>query len=196
VPDAQLAHRGARRGGAQSLIDLEEGVLDELALLLRLLFRLREVGQGLPWYLVLQAAMQDPIESFVDFWPHYVHSHRNPVNRALHYAGTTAVLGTVATAAVTLNPAWLLLAPVVGYGPAWVGHFVFEHNKPATFQHPLWSLRGDFRMYRLALRGKMRAELERICGGDLPAEHSHEDHLERARAEHAMHTNGTAPATA
>lgn len=132
--------------------------------------------------------MPSPIRSFDEFWPHYVHAHRNPVNRGLHYAGTTAVLGTVAAATVTLNPAWLLLAPVVGYGPAWVGHFVFERNKPATFQHPLWSLRGDFKMYALALRGKMGDELERICGGGLSADHTHEDHLGQS-------SNG-APATA
>ena len=140
--------------------------------------------------------MQDHIESFEAFWPHYVHAHRDPVNRALHYAGTTAVLGTVATAAVTLSPAWLLLAPVVGYGPAWVGHFVFEHNKPATFQHPLWSLRGDFKMYWLALQGKMGAELERVCGGDRPADHSHQDHLENGRDASASHENGSVRATA
>lgn len=142
--------------------------------------------------------MSDTVHSFEEFWPHYVHAHRNPVNRALHYAGTTAVIGTVATAAVTLNPGWLLLAPVVGYGPAWVGHFFFEHNKPATFQHPLWSLRGDFKMYGLALRGKMRDEVERLCGGDLSPDHTHEDHLARAHAagETRAHTNGAAPATA
>ncbi len=116
------------------------------------------------------------IDTFAEFWPHYVHAHRNPVNRALHYAGTTAMLGTVAAAALTLNPAWLLAAPVVGYGPAWVGHFVFERNRPATFEHPLWSLRGDFRMCWLAARGRMRDELERVCGGDLDAEHTHDDH--------------------
>src|SRR3984957_18688806 len=103
----------------------------------------------------MRPTMQESIDSFDDFWPHYVHAHRNPIHRALHVVGTTAVIGTVATAAVTLNPAWLLLAPVVGYGPAWVGHFVFERNKPATFDHPLWSFRGDFKMCWLALRGKM-----------------------------------------
>jgi hypothetical protein len=123
--------------------------------------------------------MQDRIDSFEAFWPHYVHAHRNPVNRALHYAGTTAVVGTGVAAVVTLNPAWLLLAPVVGYGPAWIGHFVFEKNKPATFDHPVWSLMADFKMYGLALRGKMRAEVERICGGDLPVDHTHADHLAR-----------------
>ena len=121
-----------------------------------------------------------PIETFEDFWPHYVHAHRNPVNRALHYAGTTAVIGTVALATLTINPGWLLLAPVAGYGPAWLGHFVFEKNKPATFEHPLWSLRGDFKMYALALRGKMQEELDRVCGGDLPPNHTHADHLSRA----------------
>ena len=142
-----------------------------------------------PCYPLGAVAMQEHIDSFEEFWPHYVHAHRNPVNRGLHYVGTTAVLGTVAAAAFTMNPLWLLAAPVVGYGPAWVGHFVFERNKPATFQHPLWSLRGDFRMYGLALRGKMREELERVCGGDLAPDHTHDDHLARQQ-------NGEAATTA
>jgi hypothetical protein len=102
----------------------------------------------------------DP-QSFEEFWPFYVGEHKNPVNRALHYAGTTMVIGTVATAAVTMNPLWLLATPIVGYAPAWIGHFVFEKNVPATFKHPLWSLAADFKMYGLALRGKMAEELER-----------------------------------
>src|SRR6185312_10447281 len=132
------------------------------------------------------------IESFDDFWPHYVHAHRDPRCRALHYAGTTAVLGTFAASVLTLNPGWLLLAPVVGYGPAWVGHFVFEKNRPATFEHPLWSLRGDFKMYLLALKGQMAEEVERVCGGDLPPNHTHHDHLERAAGRGA---NGVGAAT-
>jgi hypothetical protein len=62
------------------------------------------------------------IETFDDFWSHYVHAHRHPINRALHYAGTTAAVATILGAAVTINPGWLLLAPVVSYGPAWAGH--------------------------------------------------------------------------
>ena len=108
------------------------------------------------------------IESFDDFWPHYVHAHRDPRNRALHYAGTTAVLGTVAMATLTINPGWLLLAPVVGYGPAWIGHFVFEKNKPATFDHPLWSIRADFKMYFQAVRGRMSRKDQPIRGRDAP----------------------------
>jgi hypothetical protein len=118
--------------------------------------------------------MDSPIETFDDFWVHYVHAHRHPVNRALHYLGTTSAIGTVVAAAVTWNPAWLLLTPAVGYGPAWIGHFVFEKNKPATWERPLWSLRGDFKMYVLALRGRMAAEVDRLCG-DLPADHTHSD---------------------
>jgi hypothetical protein len=139
---------------------------------------------------------ESDIQSFEEFWPHYVHAHRDPRNRALHYTGTTAVLGTVGLAALTFNPAWLLLAPVVGYGPAWVGHFVFEKNKPATFEHPLWSLRGDFRMYALALRGQMTAEVERICGGDLLPSHTHEDHLDRARLARARSGAGASSTAA
>jgi hypothetical protein len=132
------------------------------------------------------------MDSFDDFWPHYVHAHRDPRSRALHYAGTTAVLGTVAAAALTFNPGWLLLAPVVGYGPAWVGHFVFEKNRPATFEHPLWSLRGDFKMYFLALQRKMGAEVERVCGGDLPPNHTHADHLDPSGARgHRLDQPGT-----
>ena len=108
--------------------------------------------------------MEKVFHSFEEFWPHYVGEHRHPVNRALHYAGTSMAIGTVAAAAVTWNPLWLLATPVVGYGPSWVGHFVFEGNRPATFRHPLWSLRGDLRMLRLAVRGKMGKELERLYG--------------------------------
>jgi len=135
--------------------------------------------------------MED-ITTFDDFWPHYVHAHQNPVNRALHYAGTSAALGSVAAAALTLNPAWLLLAPVAGYGPAWVGHFVFEKNRPATFQHPLWSLRGDIKMFSLALRGRMRAEVERVCGGGLDPDHTHAAHLPTSTA-HANGATATSP---
>ncbi len=134
------------------------------------------------------------IESFEEFWPQYVHAHRDPRNRALHYLGTTAVLGTVMTGVLTCNPGMFLLAPIVGYGPAWFGHFVFEKNRPATFEHPLWSLRGDFKMYFLAVRGRMAGEIERICGGDLPPNHTHADHLEAPRARGSNGTASTASA--
>jgi hypothetical protein len=136
--------------------------------------------------------MQERIESFDEFWPHYVHAHRHPVNRLLHYVGTTGAVACVATGAITLNPAWLVAAPVVGYGCAWVGHFVFEKNKPATFDHPVWSFRADFKMLGMALRGRMADEIERLCG-TMPEDHTHADHV---AAGHVDGANGTTAATA
>jgi hypothetical protein len=92
-------------------------------------------------------------EQFDDFWLHHLEEHRNPVNRALHYAGLALALGTVGAAVVTRNAAWLLLTPVVGYGPAWIGHVAFEKNLPEAFRYPLWSLRADLKMLELAIRG-------------------------------------------
>jgi hypothetical protein len=100
--------------------------------------------------------------SYEEFWPFYVSQHMNPTNRALHFTGTTLVWLSLA-AALLVTPTWLLAAPFAGYGFAWVGHFFFEKNKPATFTYPLWSLRGDFRMYRLMLLGRMAPEVERAA---------------------------------
>jgi len=100
------------------------------------------------------------LASFEEFWPFYVAQHRRSSTRALHFAGTTMVLAALA-AAVIAGPAWALLAPVVGYGPAWVGHFFFEKNRPATFSYFWWSLRGDARMFFLMLTGGMGPEIAR-----------------------------------
>src|SRR5712692_8067481 len=104
--------------------------------------------------------MQPRLSSYEEFWPFYVSQHRHPVNRVLHVCGTTLVIAGLA-AALFASPLWLLAVPFAGYGFAWIGHFVFEKNQPATFSYPLWSLRGDFRMYRLTLLGRMTPEIER-----------------------------------
>jgi hypothetical protein len=130
------------------------------------------------------------IQSFEEFWPYYVGEHKNPVCRGLHYVGTTMAVGTVAAAVVTLNPTWLLLTPIVGYTPAWIGHFVIEKNRPATFKYPVWSLRGDLRMLSYALAGKMADEVERLYP-------SHPAPAAPAPVDvkgPAVHTNGTATA--
>lgn len=98
--------------------------------------------------------------SYEAFWPFYVSQHLNPTNRRLHFIGTSLALGSL-VAAVVVSPVWILVAPVAGYGFAWLGHFSFEKNRPATFTYPLWSLRADFRMHRLMLLGRMAPELER-----------------------------------
>jgi hypothetical protein len=99
--------------------------------------------------------------SFGDFWPFYLREHSQPRTRALHYAGTLLVLAVALAAAAAGEWRLLLLLPVAGYGFAWLAHVVVERNRPATFRHPLWSLRADFRMLRLWLTGGLDAELRR-----------------------------------
>ncbi|GAB4814956.1 hypothetical protein N2152v2_002002 [Parachlorella kessleri] len=84
--------------------------------------------------------------SFEGFYPFYLGEHRDTTCRRLHLAGTSCVVALTAAAAWTAQVKLLLAVPLVGYGMAWVGHFFFEHNKPATFKHPLYSLMGDFKM--------------------------------------------------
>ena len=93
--------------------------------------------------------------SFEEFWPFYLSEHRDPVNRRLHFVGTTLNNLCLLSALVLLQPMILLAGPIFGYGFAWIGHFGVEKNVPATFKHPLWSLRGDYRMYGMMLRGKL-----------------------------------------
>ncbi len=99
--------------------------------------------------------MTERYRTYEEFWPFYVSQHRHPTCRALHFTGTSLVLVALALAVVQ-SPLWVLAAPLAGYGFAWLGHFAFEKNRPATFTYPLWSLRGDFRMYRLMLLGRMK----------------------------------------
>jgi hypothetical protein len=101
------------------------------------------------------------IESFEEFWPYYVRAHSKKGTRTLHFVGTTMAMACVGGALVFRRPSLLLLAPIVGYGPAWIGHFFIEKNKPATFEHPLWSLRGDLLMWSKTIAGTMDAEVER-----------------------------------
>ncbi|GAB2807533.1 DUF962 domain-containing protein [Dyella kyungheensis] len=94
--------------------------------------------------------------SFREFYPLYLNEHGNVQCRRMHFAGSTLVLAVIVLAIVSGNAWWLLLAPVAGYGFAWIGHYVFEKNRPATFTHPLYSLMGDWVMYWQILRGKVK----------------------------------------
>lgn len=94
--------------------------------------------------------------SFAEFYPFYLGEHRQRVCRQLHFAGSCIVLLLLLAALLTRDAWWLLPVPLAGYGFAWVGHFVFEKNRPATFRHPWYSLLGDWRMFADVLRGKVR----------------------------------------
>jgi hypothetical protein len=92
--------------------------------------------------------------SYREFFPYYVAMHSKPLTRQLHFAGT--LLGAVFAliGIVTGRRRMLALFPACGYGTAWPAHWFIEKNNPASFGHPLWSLRGDFEMVSYMLRGR------------------------------------------
>jgi len=94
--------------------------------------------------------------SFAEFYPFYLSEHADRTCRRLHFVGTSLGLACLVTALVTLNPWWLLAGLLVGYAFAWVGHFAFEKNRPATFSYPRWSFMGDWVMWSEILRGRIR----------------------------------------
>lgn len=93
---------------------------------------------------------------FAEFYPYYLQEHSNRVCRRLHFVGSLLVLAILAAALISQQWLWLLGMPLVGYGFAWVGHFFFEHNRPATFRYPLYSLLGDWVMFKDMLIGRIR----------------------------------------
>ena len=94
--------------------------------------------------------------NFAAFYPYYLSQHSNRICRRWHFIGSSLVVGIVLFAVVSQRWSWLWLLPLAGYGCAWIGHFVYQKNRPATFTHPLYSLRGDWVMYGQMLRGKLR----------------------------------------
>ncbi len=103
-----------------------------------------------------QAQHKDGFASFAEFYPYYLGEHSDLRCRRLHFIGSWLVLVLLGVAVATANPWWLLGMPLVGYGFAWVGHFYFEHNRPATFKHPIYSLIGDWVMWWQILRGQVK----------------------------------------
>lgn len=92
--------------------------------------------------------------SFQDFYPFYLSEHRNRTGRRLHFIGSSLSLLLIATGIVEGAWAWYVAALICGYAFAWVGHFFFEKNRPATFRYPLYSFAGDWRMWWETLIGK------------------------------------------
>lgn len=110
--------------------------------------------------------------TYAEFWPRYLAAHGDRRSRALHLIGSSLVLVAFAAAVFTRDWHWLIALPIIGYGFAWTGHFVFERNRPETFGHPFWSLYSDFRMLALFLAGRLAGELRRPR--DMPSGHDGE----------------------
>jgi hypothetical protein len=98
--------------------------------------------------------MEKKYQSLKEFYPYYLSEHQHPTSRILHFVGTGLVLVVLGLAIALKNYSWLVGIPVLGYGFAWVGHFFFEKNKPATFTYPFYSLASDFLLFFDLLRGK------------------------------------------
>ncbi len=96
-------------------------------------------------------------KNFTEFYPFYLSEHKNLTCRQFHFLGTSGVIALLLLFFFTGNPLTLLALPIVGYGFAWIGHFVFEKNRPVSFKFPFYSLMGDFRMFWDILAGKVRA---------------------------------------
>lgn len=99
------------------------------------------------------------INTYAEFWRFYLREHAHGATRAIHISGTLAAVA-LGAASIAIGPWWLaLIAVAAGYAPAWFAHFFVEHNHPATFTYPLWSLASDFRMTAIWLTGGLAREL-------------------------------------
>ena len=103
--------------------------------------------------------------TYEEFWSHYMGEHDRPATRWLHTVGTVGSVALAVFFVATGRWLWLPAALVPGYGLSWIGHFFVEHNRPATFGHPAWSMLSDFRMVWLVLTGRVGRELARLRGG-------------------------------
>ena len=100
--------------------------------------------------------MRKQFKSFSEFYPFYLGEHQDRTCKLLHFIGTWVGLGLFVTAFVTKNPWFVLGGLVAGYAFAWVGHFFFEKNRPATFTYPFYSFMGDWVMWKDIMVGKVR----------------------------------------
>ncbi len=102
------------------------------------------------------------IKDYSEFWDFYVGEHSQPMNRILHFIGTTLATSLLVWSLATAHYYYIPLSFVFGYGFAWIGHFAIEKNKPATFKYPLWSFISDYKMVFYMLTGRMNTEVERV----------------------------------
>ncbi|MCW8090852.1 DUF962 domain-containing protein [Alteromonas sp. ASW11-130] len=108
---------------------------------------------------------EEQFQTFSEFYPSYLNEHNHPTCRLLHFIGSTLVLVVLIASLVTQRWGLLWLLPLIGYGFAWVGHFFFEKNKPATFRYPLYSFIGDWVMFKDILLGRVSLKKSTTSSG-------------------------------
>lgn len=96
-----------------------------------------------------------PIKNYSEFYLFYLTEHRSMMSRRLHAAGSGFGIYFVSKAIRQRKPKYLLYGLLSGYACAWVGHFVFEKNKPASFKQPFYSFISDWRMLSDIVRGNL-----------------------------------------
>ena len=102
-------------------------------------------------------AEQREYQSFKEFYPFYLSQHSDTISRRLHFTGLLLALSwLVLIFILDLNAWYILISLLLGYGFGFIGHFVFEKNKPATFKYPLYSFVSDFKMMFDILSGKIK----------------------------------------
>lgn len=116
------------------------------------------------------AAHNPDFKSFAAFYPYYLLEHQQPLCRALHYIGSSLVIVVLAVIALTGQWSWFWLLFIVGYGFAWIGHFFVEHNRPATFKYPFYSLMADWVMLKDFLTGQLKAKLAQATSEKVAAQ--------------------------
>jgi len=98
--------------------------------------------------------------TFWDFYPYYLTEHARPINRTMHFIGTTFVILCFTLALVKSDYRLFAAMPLFGYGFAWFGHFILEKNRPATFKYPLYSLGSDFVMFFHIITGQINRKVD------------------------------------
>jgi hypothetical protein len=96
-----------------------------------------------------------PIKNYQDFYRFYLTEHHDLKCRRLHFLGSSLGLLALTTAVLKKQKRYVGYGLFAGYACAWVGHFVFEKNKPASFKQPLYSFISDWRMYYHIVTGQI-----------------------------------------
>jgi hypothetical protein len=104
------------------------------------------------------------IKTYKEFYQFYLTEHKDKTCRTLHFVGTFLVFVLAFLALYTGRSYLWFLVPLMGYGFAWVGHYFYEKNQPATFKYPLWSLMSDFKMFFELLTGNISFDGTRDSG--------------------------------